>query len=117
MVLLAARASGLACLDGVHLDLSDQAGFEAACRQGRDLGFDGKSLIHPKTIAAANRIFAPSQSEVAAARAVMAAHAEAESQGKGVVVVEGRLVEALHVEAARRLLALAEAIAARPVSA
>ncbi len=107
MVVLAARAHGLACLDGVHNDLTDEAGFEAACRQGRDLGFDGKTLIHPRTISAANRIFAPSEAELAAARAVVAAHAEAEAQGRGVVVVEGRLVEALHVEAATRLLALA----------
>jgi citrate lyase subunit beta/citryl-CoA lyase len=113
LVVLAARASGLACLDGVHLDLDDEAGFEAACRQGRDLGFDGKTLIHPKTIAAANRLFGPSEAELAAARRIMVAHAEAESFGRGVVVVEGKLVEALHVEAARRLLALAEELAAR----
>ena len=113
MIVLAARAHGLACLDGVHLDLTDEAGFEAACRQGRDLGFDGKTLIHPKTIAAANRAFAPSEAELAAAWAVVTAHAEAEARGQGVVVVGGRLVEALHVEAAKRLLRLAEAIAAR----
>jgi citrate lyase subunit beta/citryl-CoA lyase len=113
LILLAARAHGLACLDGVHLDLEDEAGFEAACRQGRDLGFDGKTLIHPRTIAAANRVFAPSDGELAAARAVVAAHAEADAKGQGVVVVDGRLVEALHVEAAKRLLALAAAIAAR----
>jgi citrate lyase subunit beta/citryl-CoA lyase len=113
LTVLAARAHGLACLDGVHLDLADEAGFEAQCRQGRDLGFDGKTLIHPKTIAVANRAFSPDEAELAAARAVVAAHAEAEAAGQGVVVVEGRLVEALHVEAARRLLALAEAIAAR----
>jgi citrate lyase subunit beta/citryl-CoA lyase len=110
MVVLAARAHGLACLDGVHNDLTDEAGFEAACRQGRDLGFDGKTLIHPKTIAVANAIFAPGEAELAAARAVVAAHAEAEALGKGVVVVDGRLVEALHVEAATRLLALAAAL-------
>jgi citrate lyase subunit beta / citryl-CoA lyase len=113
MIVLAARANQLACLDGVHLDLADEAGLAAACRQGRDLGFDGKTLIHPKTIEAANRAFAPSEAELAAARAVVAAHAEAAAQGKGVVVVDGRLVEALHVEAARRLLQLAEAIAAK----
>jgi len=113
LIVLAARAHHLACLDGVHLDLADEAGFEAACRQGRDLGFDGKTLIHPKTIAAANRVFGPSEPELAAARAVVAAHAEAQAQGKGVVVVDGRLVEALHVEAAKRLLTLAEAIEAR----
>jgi citrate lyase subunit beta/citryl-CoA lyase len=113
LLLLAARANGLAALDGVHLDLADDAGLEAACRQGRDLGFDGKTLVHPRTIDAANRIFAPGAEEVAAARRVIEAHAEAERAGSGVVVVEGRLVEALHVEEARRTVALADAIAAR----
>ncbi len=113
LVLLAARASGLAALDGVHLDLADDAGFEAACRQGRTLGFDGKTLVHPRTIDAANRIFAPAEEEVRDARRIIAAHAEAEAAGKGVTVVDGRLVEALHVAEARRVVALAEAIAAR----
>jgi citrate lyase subunit beta/citryl-CoA lyase len=112
LCLLAARANGLAALDGVHLDLDDDAGFASACRQGRALGFDGKTLIHPKTIAAANAAFAPSEAELAFARKVIAAHAAAESAGKGVVVVDGKLVEALHVQNARRLVALAEAIAA-----
>ncbi len=113
LLVLAARANGLAALDGVHLDLSDVAGFEAACRQGRDLGFDGKTLVHPRTIDAANRAFAPTAEEVAAARVVIEAHAAAERAGSGVVVVDGRLVEALHVEAARRTVALGDAIAAR----
>ncbi|HEY6101179.1 MAG TPA: CoA ester lyase [Anaeromyxobacter sp.] len=113
LVLLAARANGLAAIDGVHLDLQDDAGFEEACRQGRDLGFDGKTLIHPKTVDAANRIFAPSDDEVAAARRIIDAHAEAEAARKGVTVVDGRMVEALHVAEARRIVALAEAIAAR----
>jgi citrate lyase subunit beta/citryl-CoA lyase len=113
LLLLAARAHGLAALDGVHLDLADDAGFEAACRQGRDLGFDGKTLVHPRTIDVANRIFAPDAAEVAAARAIIAAHAEALAAGAGIAVVDGRVVEALHVEAARRTVALAEAIAAR----
>ena len=112
-VLLAARAHGLAALDGVHLDLGDDAGFEAACRQGRDLGFDGKTLVHPRTIDVANRAFAPDDAELAAARRIIAAHAAAEAAGQGVVVVDGRLVEALHVEEARRVVALADAIAAR----
>ncbi|HUL57737.1 MAG TPA: CoA ester lyase [Anaeromyxobacteraceae bacterium] len=112
-LLLAARAHGLAALDGVHLDLADDAGFEAACRQGRDLGFDGKTLVHPRTIDAANRAFAPSGEEVARASRIVAAHAEAAAAGRGVVVVDGALVEGLHVEEARRVLALAEAIAAR----
>jgi citrate lyase subunit beta/citryl-CoA lyase len=112
-VLLAARAAGLAALDGVHLDLSDDVGLEASCRQGRDLGFDGKTLVHPRTVEVANRVFAPAAAEVERARRVIAAHAEAQAAGRGVVVVDGRLVEALHVEEARRIVGLAEAIAAR----
>jgi citrate lyase subunit beta/citryl-CoA lyase len=113
LAVLAARAHGLAILDGVHLDLSDEAGFEAACRQGLSLGFDGKTLIHPKTIETANRVFSPGEEEVARARRIIEAHAEATARGQGVVVVDGRLVEALHVEEARLLVALAEAVAAR----
>jgi citrate lyase subunit beta/citryl-CoA lyase len=111
LVLLAARAQGLAALDGVHLDLADAAGFEAACRQGRDLGFDGKTLIHPSQLEPANRVFAPTAEELLAARRIVDAHAEAEAGGRGVVVVDGRLVEALHVAEARRVIALADAIA------
>jgi citrate lyase subunit beta/citryl-CoA lyase len=111
LVLLAARANGLAALDGVHLDLQDDAGFEARCVQGRELGFDGKTLIHPKTIEAANRTFAPSEDEVSAARRIIDAHAAAVASGKGITVVDGRVVEALHVAEARRTVALAEAIA------
>jgi citrate lyase subunit beta/citryl-CoA lyase len=112
LCILAARAFDLAIIDGVHLDLSDDAGFEQSCRQGSELGFDGKTLIHPKTIAAANRIFAPAAEEIAWARRVIVAHAEATAQGKGVVVLEGRLIENLHVAEARRVVALAGAIAA-----
>jgi citrate lyase subunit beta/citryl-CoA lyase len=112
-IVLSARASGLAALDGVHLDLADDAGLAAACRQGRDLGFDGKTLIHPRTIAAANLAFTPGDEEVALARRIIQAHAEAEAAGRGVVVVDGRLVESLHVAEARRVVALAAAIAAR----
>ena len=107
LAILAARAHGLAVLDGVHLDLSDDEGFAAACRQGRELGFDGKTLIHPKQIAAANASFAPTPEEVEWSRRIIAAHSEAAAAGKGVVLVEGRLIENLHVENARRLLALA----------
>jgi citrate lyase subunit beta / citryl-CoA lyase len=110
--LLVGRAYGLSVLDGVHLDLNDDEGFAYACRQAVDMGFDGKTLIHPKTIATANRIFAPSPEDLASARKVIAAHAEAAVQGKGVVVVDGRLIENLHVEEAHRLVALAEEIAA-----
>ena len=110
LCLLAARAAGIAILDGVHLDLADDEGFDYSCRQGKELGFDGKTLIHPKTIEAANRIFAPSGDEVAWSRTIIEAHAEADREGKGVVVVEGKLIENLHVENARRLVAMAEAI-------
>jgi citrate lyase subunit beta/citryl-CoA lyase len=113
LVLLAARAHGCAVLDGVQLDLADAEGFSQACRQGRDLGFDGKTLIHPSQIAAANDIFAPDEEEIARARRLVAVYAEAAAAGRGAIRHEGRLVEALHVEAARRTLALAEAIAAR----
>ena len=112
LCLLAARAYGLAILDGVYLDLNDDDGFIYSCRQGVEFGFDGKTLIHPKTIDDTNRVYSPSSAEVAGARKIIAAHAAAAAEGKGVVVVEGRLVENLHVEAARRLVALAEAIAA-----
>lgn len=111
--LLAARAYGLGIIDGVHLDLNDDEGFEHSCVQGRDLGFDGKTLIHPKTIETANRVFAPSQAELAWASKIAEAHDRARSDGKGVVVVDGKLIENLHVEAARRTLRLAEAIAAQ----
>jgi citrate lyase subunit beta/citryl-CoA lyase len=113
LVLLAARAYGLVALDGVHLDLADEAGFAAVCAQGRALGFDGKTLIHPKQIAPANTAFAPSVDEVAQAKKIIAAHEATLAEGKGIVVVDGRLVENLHVVAAQRLLALAEAIAER----
>ena len=112
LCVLAARAAGIAALDGVHLDLDDDAGFEAACRQAADLGFDGKTLIHPKMIAKANEIFAPSPAEVAWSRRIIAAHADALAQGHGVVVVDGRLIENLHVEDARRVVALTEGIEA-----
>ena len=112
LCVLAARAAGVAILDGVHLDLDDDEGFKFSCRQGRELGFDGKTLIHPKTVDAANAIFAPSEAEIAWAQKIIAAHAEAEKAGQGVVVVDGRLVESLHVAQAKRQVALADAIAA-----
>jgi citrate lyase subunit beta/citryl-CoA lyase len=108
----AARANDLSIIDGVQLDLENEDLLVASCEQGRDLGFDGKSLIHPKQIAAANDAFAPDENEVAAAREIIAAFEQARSEGKGVVVVKGRLVENLHVEEAQRQLALAEAIGA-----
>ena len=110
LCILAARACGIAIVDGVHLDLDDAEGFAAHCRQGKELGFDGKTLIHPKTIATANEVFAPSQQEIDWSHRIIAAHAEATAAGKGVVVVDGKLVENLHVENAKRLVALSEAI-------
>jgi citrate lyase subunit beta / citryl-CoA lyase len=110
LAMLAARAYRLAILDGVHLDLADEEGFALSCRQGRELGFDGKTLVHPKQIAPANAAFAPSASEIEWSRRIIAAHAEAEAAARGVVVVDGKLIEALHVENARRLVALAEEI-------
>ena len=112
LCLLAARACGLAILDGVHLDLEDEAGFAASCLQGAALGFDGKTLIHPKQIDPANAAFAPDAAAVAAARRIIEAHEQAARAGRGVVVVDGRLVENLHVVEARRQVQLDEAIAA-----
>ena len=109
--LLAARAFGLTILDGVHLDLADDEGFLAECRQGRALGFDGKTLIHPKTIAAANEVFAPSPKEVEWSRRIIRAHGEAVAAGKGLLLVDGKLIENLHVENAHRVVALADGIA------
>lgn len=107
----AARANGLIIIDGVQLELDNAALLKTSCEQGRDLGFDGKSLIHPKQIDAANTTFAPDEQEIATAREIIAAFEQVQSEGKGVVVVNGRLVENLHVEEARKQLRLAEAIA------
>jgi citrate lyase subunit beta/citryl-CoA lyase len=113
LVLLAARARRRGVLDGVHLDLADDEGFAAACWQGRDLGFDGKTLIHPSQIEPANAAFSPEPEEVTSARRLVEAYAEATAAGVGAARFEGRLIEALHVEEARRILAIAEAIGAR----
>ncbi len=111
LCILAARANGLAVLDSPFFDISDDAGFERSCRQGRELGFDGKTLIHPRTIAGANAAFGPSERELAWARRIIAAYDEAAAEGKGVTVVDGRLIEGLHGAEARELIALSEAIA------
>ncbi len=110
--LLAARAHGLVCIDGVYNAFRDEAGLECECLQGRDLGFDGKSLIHPAQLAVANRVFAPAPEELDLARRQIAAFDEAQAKGLGIAVLDGRIVENLHVATARRLLARAEAIAA-----
>jgi len=109
--LLVARAYGLGIVDGVHLDLSDDEGFAFSCQQGLEMGFDGKTLIHPKTIDKANDIFGPSADDVAWAQKIIAAFEAARAGGKGVVVVDGKLVENLHVAEARRLVQLSNAIA------
>jgi citrate lyase subunit beta/citryl-CoA lyase len=116
LCVLAARAHGRTALDGVHLDLEDAAGLAATCRQARDLGFDGKTLIHPSQIEVANGAFSPSPGEVAQARRVIEAHAAAAEAGRGVAVLDGRLIENLHVEEARRVLALAAALEERAQS-
>ncbi len=117
LCLRAARAFGRAIVDGVHLDLADDAGFAEACVQGLELGFDGRTLIHPKTIAKANQVFSPSAEEVVFSHRIIAAHAAAAAEGKGVVLVDGKLIENLHVENAKRLVTLAEAIEALENSA
>jgi citrate lyase subunit beta/citryl-CoA lyase len=111
--LLAARAFGLAILDGVHLDLRDDEGLAYSCKQGLAMGFDGKTLIHPRTIEIANEVFAPSAEEVEWSKRIIEAHAAALKQGKGVAVYEGKLIENLHIENAKRVVALAAAIAER----
>jgi citrate lyase subunit beta / citryl-CoA lyase len=106
LTVAAARAWGLAALDGVYNALEDAAGLEAECRQGRSFGFDGKTLIHPSQIETANRVFSPSPEELAWARAVTAAFAEPGAAGQGAIRVNGRMVERLHLMEAQRLLAL-----------
>lgn len=109
--LLAARAYGLVILDGVYNDIKDEPGFAAVCAQGRDLGFDGKTLIHPSQVGPCNTIFSPDPEAVALARATIAAFEQPENKGKGVLKVEGRMVEILHADIARRTVAIADAIA------
>ncbi|MFT4918689.1 MAG: citrate lyase subunit beta/citryl-CoA lyase [Zhongshania aliphaticivorans] len=111
LCVLAARANGIDVFDGVHLDLDDEDGLRLACEQGVELGFDGKTLIHPKQIAITNHLFSPSAEALARAEKIQVAWQQATAEGKAVVLVDGRLVEALHVEEAVRLLAIAEQIA------
>jgi citrate lyase subunit beta/citryl-CoA lyase len=108
--LLAARSAGKVILDGVYNDIKNEEGFEAECLQGRQMGFDGKTLIHPSQLEPCNRVFAPSEAEIETARKIIAAFEEAEAEGKGVVTVDGRMIENLHVENSRRVLAVADAI-------
>jgi citrate lyase subunit beta/citryl-CoA lyase len=113
--LLAAHAHGIDILDGVYNDLSDLQGFEAECAQARDLGFDGKTLIHPNQIDPCNAVFSPSADEVAEARKLIAAFDLPENRDKGVVKVDGRMVERMHAEMAQRTVAIADAIESRQV--
>lgn len=111
--LLVARAYGLSILDGVYGNFRDAEGFVVECKQAKDMGFDGKTLIHPSQIEGANSVFAPSGEELALARRMIAAFEEAKAAGKGVAVLDGRMVEELHVQTAREQVAMAEAIAGR----
>jgi citrate lyase subunit beta/citryl-CoA lyase len=110
LCLLAARATGKVILDGVYNDVKDPEGFEAECLQGRQFGFDGKTLIHPGQIEPCNRVFAPSKEEIAQARKIISAFEEAKAEGRGVATVDGRMIENLHVANAQRILALADAL-------
>jgi citrate lyase subunit beta/citryl-CoA lyase len=111
--LAAARAHGLDILDGVYNDIANADGFRAECEQGRDLGFDGKTLIHPSQVEPANQIFAPAADEVERARKVIAAFEQPENAGKGAISLDGRMVERLHADIGRRTVAMADAIAGR----
>ena len=111
MSVLAARSYGLDVIDGVYNDFKDEAGFRAECEQGRTLGMDGKTLIHPSQIEPCNQIFSPSDEEVSWSRKVIEAFALPEYKGKGVITVDGRMVERLHLVMAERVVAIWEAIA------
>lgn len=110
IALLAARAAGIPCIDGVFNAFRDEDGLRAECQQGRDLGMDGKTLIHPAQLEVANAVFAPSEADIAHAEAIIAAHNAALARGEGVAVLDGRIVENLHVVSANRILAKARAI-------
>lgn len=112
LCLLAGRAFGLSVIDGVHNAIKDMEGFEAVCVQGQEMGFDGKTLIHPSQIEPCNRIFRPSAEEVTWSEKIIAAFDLPENAGKGVVTVDGKMVELLHAENARRVVAVNEAIKA-----
>ncbi len=109
----AARAYGIDVLDGVYNDVADAEGFARECAQARDLGFDGKTLIHPDQIAPCNAAFSPTPEEIEQARHIIAAFDRPENRNKGVVQIEGRMVERMHADIARRTMAIAEAIAQR----
>ncbi|WP_417516478.1 HpcH/HpaI aldolase/citrate lyase family protein [Minwuia sp.] len=110
LCMLAARAYGIQILDGVYNDIKDDDGFRATCEQGLELGFDGKTLIHPSQVAPCNEVFSPTEAQLEAAARIVAGFEEAQREGKGVVTVDGRMIENLHVEQAKKQLALAEAV-------
>ncbi|WP_322894149.1 MULTISPECIES: CoA ester lyase [unclassified Yoonia] len=112
MCLLAAKAAGIVVLDGVYNAFQDDGGLRAECAEGRDMGFDGKTLIHPAQIAITNATFGPTEDDIALARRQIAAFEEAQAQGQGVAVVDGKIVENLHIVTAQATLAKAKAIAA-----
>ncbi|PIE16536.1 MAG: CoA ester lyase [Rhodobacterales bacterium] len=111
LCLLAARAHGVVVVDGVYNAFKDEAGLQAECEQGRDMGFDGKTLIHPAQLAVANTAFAPSEAELELSRRQIAAFEEAQAKGLGIAVIDGKIVENLHIVTARQTLAKAEVIA------
>ena len=112
LCLLAAKAHGLAIVDGVYNAFKDDEGLALECEQGRDMGFDGKTLIHPAQVDVTNTAYSPSEAEIDTARRQIEAFDAVEASGQGVAVVDGKIVENLHVETARKLIAQAEAIAA-----
>ncbi|MBU6156344.1 MAG: CoA ester lyase [Alphaproteobacteria bacterium] len=112
LTVMAARAHDLAVIDGVYNDIADSAGFAAACNQGRSMGFDGKTLIHPSQVEPCNAAFSPDAGEIEQARAILAAFALPENQGKGAISLNGRMVELLHAQIARQTVALSDAIEA-----
>ncbi len=112
LAVLATRLAGKEILDGVYNDVSDVDGFTAECRQAKQFGFDGKTLIHPRQVDPCNNTFAPTDGEIALSREIIAAFEAARGEGRGVVTVNGRMIENLHVEQAQRVLAVAEAIGA-----
>lgn len=110
LTVMAARMAGLTVIDGVYNDIADAAGFESECRQGLEFGFDGKTLIHPSQVEACNTVFAPTEEEVVRARAVIEAFALPENAGKGVIKVDGKMTELLHLEQGKQIVAVADAI-------
>ena len=116
LTLAAARAYGLVAIDGVYNDIKNEAGFLRECVHGQTLGFDGKTLIHPKQVETCNRIFSPAPEEIEHSRAIIAAFADPQNAGQGVIKVNGKMTEILHLENAKRIVSMADAIAGRTQS-